>query len=429
MARVESDQFSLLYADRVNRPMQAAKRVLTATRERPDLISLAGGDPVTTIFSTDVIKEASAAVARDMGTSLQYGPPDGLAEMKKVVLEVMAAEGTLARTENVFVNNGAQQGLELMGKVFLEKGDAVLTESPTYFGALNAFAPYQPTVLPVPMDHSGMDVCAARDVLEEAYRSGLSPKFIYVIPNFQNPTGITLCAARRRQLLELAQEYGLLVLEDNPYGMLRYAGEALPTLAALDLEARGGPERVVYLGTFSKIFAPGARLGWVHANPAILERMRVAKVGADLGPSTLSQALTIAYFRSGEWRNYVERLKETYEERWEVMLKALAEFMPAGVSWTRPGGGFFVWVTLPEGVDTAAVLPQVVSRDVAYIPGADFYPSATTRNHLRLSFSFSEPELIRQAVQILAQVIGEVLGVQSSNAAKSLRTQDEGNVG
>lgn len=411
--------FGALFAGRVKEARRSARRDLSAARSKPGVISLAGGHPDTSIFTEETLARAAYSVVRDGARALQYGPSAGLEETKTVAVEVMNTEGMPARPENVFVTNGSQQGLELMGRVFLEEGDAVLTEAPTYFGALNAFAAYRPRVLPVPMDGRGMRVDAAREALERAEEAGFRVKFIYTIPNFQNPSGVTLAADRRRELLDLAREYGVLILEDNPYGLLRFEGEALPNLAALET---GGPERVVYLGTFSKTFAPGVRLGWVHAHPEILERMRRAKKGADLGPSNLSQVMTVAYFRSGEWWGYLDRLKETYGERRDAMLDALAEYMPEGVSWTRPEGGFFVWVTLPEAVDATEMAEEALVRGVAYVPGADFYPDGAVANRMRLSYSFAEPRSIWRGVEILSGVVRESAGRADFTGSRSLVT-------
>lgn len=407
--------FGDLFADRVREVRGAAKRDLSAARAKPGVISLAGGHPDTSIFTEETLARAAFSVVRDGARALQYGPSAGLEETKAVAVEMMNAEGMSARPENVFATNGSQQGLELMGRVFLEEGDAVLTEAPTYFGALNAFAAYRPRILPVSMDEWGMRVDEARAALERAEDAGVRVKFIYTIPNFQNPSGVTLAANRRRDLLGLAREYGVLILEDNPYGLLRFEGEAISNLAALETS---GPERVVYLGTFSKTFAPGVRLGWVHAHPEILEGMRLAKKGADLGPSNLSQVMTVAYFRGGEWRGYLDRLKAIYGERRNVMLDALAEYMPEGVSWTRPEGGFFVWATLPETVDATEMAEVALLRGVAYVPGADFYPDGSVANRIRLSFSFAEPRRIQRGVEILSDIIRESAG-SGANSPRS----------
>src|SRR5215218_8659140 len=259
----------------------AATRDLMATLSRPGIISLAGGFPDTKAFGEEAFREISRNIASDAAQALQYGPTAGLEAIKDVIVEVMGAEGTPARQEDVFVTTGAQQGLDLIAKVFLDEGDAVLCEGPTYAGALNAFAAYRPRIAHAPMDRAGIIPVAARE-------ARLHVKFLYTVPNFQNPAGVTMVAERRRELLAMAREFDLVIVEDNPYGMLRFEGEPIPSLAALEQE-EGDLDRVVYLGTFSKIFAPGVRLGWVHAQPGILHKINVGKQGADLCSSNLSQ--------------------------------------------------------------------------------------------------------------------------------------------
>src|SRR5215203_2440188 len=311
------------------------------------------------------------------------------------------AEDTPARQEDVFVTTGAQQGLDLIAKVFLDEGDAILCEGPTYAGALNAFAAYRPRIAHVPMDRAGMIPVAARDTLNKARKPGLHVKFIYTVPNFQNPAGVTLVTERRRELLEIAREFDLVVVEDNPYGMLRFEGEPLPTLAALEQEEEGVVDRVVYLGTFSKIFAPGVRLGWVHAQPGILHKLNIGKQGADLCSSNLTQMMIYSYFKHANWGGYVTRLTTLYKERSDAMLDSLAEFMPKEVHWTHPEGGLFVWATLPSYVDATSMLPRAIARNVAYVPGEGFYGGApgTGKNNMRLNFSFVEPERIRRGIE------------------------------
>lgn len=381
-----------------------------APQPGPGVVFLAGGHPDTSIFGEETLREMTSAVVRDGAAALQYGSTDGTWAMRKVAAGMMAAEGTPARPEHVFVTNGAQQGLDLAGKAFLEEDDVALVEAPTYHGALQAFASYGARILTVPVDRRGMDVEVVREILVHERRAGSRIKFVYTIPTFQNPTGATMTPERRREILEMAREHDLLILEDNPYGLLRYEGEPLETLAALELRERGEPEHVVYLGSFSKVFAPGVRLGWVHAHPDVLGALRAAKKGTDLGPSALSQVLTTAYFEGGEWKSYLERLKRSYRRRRDAMLGALGEFMPDGVSWTSPEGGFFVWVTLPEGMDAAAMLPEAVARGVAYVPGEDFRSggrNSSTDNTLRLSFSFAEPRAVRSGVSLLADLVRE----------------------
>jgi 2-aminoadipate transaminase len=404
---VDLDRFDFLYANRVKGMKSAATRDLMATLSRPGIISLAGGFPDTRAFGEEAFREISHTIATDSAQALQYGPTAGLEGIKDVIVDVMEAEGMRARQEDIFITTGAQQGLDLVGKVFLDEGDAVLCEGPTYAGALNAFAAYRPRLIHVPMNRAGMMPEVAREALNKARKQGIHVKFIYTVPNFQNPTGVTLAAEHRRELLKIAQEYDLVIVEDNPYGMLRFEGEALPTIAALEQESGAEADRVVYLGTFSKIFAPGVRLGWVHAQPGILHKINIGKQGADLCSSNLSQMLICSYFQNADWRAYVNRLTTIYKERRDAMLDALAEFMPKEVHWTHPEGGLFVWATLPTYIDATAMLPRAVSKNVAYVPGEGFYAGGAGKNCMRLNFSFVEPQKIRRGIEILAEVIRE----------------------
>jgi 2-aminoadipate transaminase len=384
---------------------------LTAALSRPGVISLAGGFPDTSAFGEEAFRELLLGVAKDLPRALQYGPGAGLRQTREAIPLVMAAEGTKAAAEHVFVTTGAQQGLDLVARAFVDEGDVILCEGPTYAGALNAFRAYLPRIEHVATDHYGMVPSAAREVLRRAREAGRRAKFIYVVPNFQNPTGATMPTERRRELLKLAREFDLIVVEDNPYGMLRFEGEPSPTLAALEMEETAGPNRVVYLGTFSKILGPGIRLGWVHAQPGILHKIEVGKQGADLCSPTISQVLVANYLRDADWRSRVESLSGTYRERRDAMLDALHEFMPDGVRWTRPEGGLFVWATLPPHLDTTAMLPRAISSNVAYMPGEGFYagglPERAGKNCMRLNFSFLEPEKIREGVKRLAGVVRE----------------------
>ena len=403
MPLVDLDRFDFLYANRVKGMRSAATRDLMATLSRPGIISLAGGFPDTRVFGAEAFRELSHAISGDSAQALQYGPTAGLESVKGIIVDVMEAEGPRVNHEDVFITTGAQQGLDLVGKVFLDEGDAVLCEGPTYAGALNAFAAYRPRVLHVPMDRAGMIPVAAREALKKSRKAGIHVKFIYTVPNFQNPTGVTLAIQRRRELLEIAREFDLLIVEDNPYGMLRFEGEPLPTIASLEEET----DRVIYLGTFSKIFAPGVRLGWVHAQPGILHKINIGKQGADLCSSNLSQMLIHSYFEHADWRAYVKRLTGLYKERRDTMLDAMAEFMPGEVHWTHPEGGLFVWATLPSYLDATAMLPRAIAKNIAYVPGEGFYANGAGKNCMRLNFSFVEPEKIRRGIELLAEVIRE----------------------
>ncbi len=427
MPLVDLDRFDFLYAGRVKGMKSAATRDLMATLSRPGIISLAGGFPDTKAFGEEAFREISHNIAADAAQALQYGPTAGLEAIKDVIVEVMATEGTPARQENVFVTTGAQQGLDLIAKVFLDEGDTVLCEGPSYAGALNAFAAYRPRIAHVPMDRAGIIPVAARETLNKARRQGLHVKFIYTVPNFQNPAGVTMVAERRKEMLELAREFDLVIVEDNPYGMLRFEGEPLSSLATLEQEdgdSDGGPDRVVYLGTFSKIFAPGVRLGWVHAQPGILHKINVGKQGADLCSSNLSQMMISSYFQNADWRAYVRRLTSMYRERRDAMLDALAEFMPKEVHWTHPEGGLFVWATLPSYLDATAMLPRAIAKNVAYVPGEGFYASGSGKNNMRLNFSFVEPERIRRGIELLSEVIRERMELRSDLERGSRRGQD-----
>ena len=404
MPLVDLDRFDFLYAGRVRGMKSSATRDLMATLSRPGIISLAGGFPDTRAFGEEAFREISNNVAAESAQALQYGPTGGLEKIKDVIVDVMAAEDTPASQEEVFTTTGAQQALDLVARVFLDEGDAVLCEGPTYAGALNAFAAYRPKIIHVPMDRAGMIPVAAREALSRARKQGVHVKFIYTVPNFQNPTGVTMAAERRRELLELAREFDLVIVEDNPYGMLRFEGAALPTISAIEQED-GDTDRVIYLGTFSKIFAPGVRLGWVHAQPGILHKINVGKQGADLCSSNLSQMMLASYFQNADWRAYVTRLNNIYKERQRVMLDSLAEFMPKEVHWTHPEGGLFVWATLPTYLDATAMLPRAVAKNVAYVPGEGFYADGSGKNCMRLNFSFVEPEKIRRGIELLSEVI------------------------
>jgi len=407
VALVDLDRFDFLYANRVRGMKTAATRDLMATLSRPGIISLAGGFPDTRAFGEEAFREVAGRMATDSAQALQYGPTGGMEAVKDVIVDVMAAEGVPAVQEEVFVTTGAQQALDLVAKVFLDEGDAVLCEAPTYAGALNAFASYRPRVLQVPIDSAGMIPSAAREMLSRARKQGTQVKLIYTVPNFQNPAGVTLSEERRRELLEIAREFDLVIVEDNPYGMIRFEGEQISSISTIEQHELGDVDRVIYLGTFSKILGPGVRLGWIHAQPGILHKVNVGKQGADLCSSNLTQMLITSYFQHADWEGYVRRLNSAYKERRDAMLGALAEFMPKEVHWTHPQGGLFVWATLPSYMDATDMLPRAIARNVAYVPGEGFYADGEGRNCMRLNFSFVEPEQVRRGIEQLAAVVRE----------------------
>ncbi len=400
-ARVVFDRWDWAYAERMASVRSSAVRDLFGAATRPDVISFAGGMPdVTKVPAEAVARAAREALRESAATALQYGSSEGRPGLRRIFVELMAESGIRAKPDDVVVTAGAQQALDLVGKAFLDPGDVVITEGPTYLGALQAFSAYRPRIVCIPMDDDGMRV----DLLEaELERLGLrGAKFIYTIPNFQNPAGVTLSPERRRRLVELARQYEVPIVEDDPYGRLRFEGGHCKPLKALD-------DDVIYLGTLSKIFAPGLRLGWVCAPRPILQKVLLVKQAADLCGSEFSQAVAERYFTGTRWRRVLKDLTQAYAERRDAMLAALAEHLPPEVRYTRPQGGFFVWVELPAFIDTKPLLAEAVERGVAYVPGDAFYPDGRGRNCMRLAFCFAEPEQIEEGVRRLAEVFEDRL--------------------
>jgi 2-aminoadipate transaminase len=338
--------------------------------------------------------------------ALQYSTTEGYPPLREMLVRHMDRYGIQVGPNNVLITSGSQQALDLVGKLFLNPGDRVLTEAPTYIGAIQAFTSYQAQCLTVPIDDDGLRV----DLLEEALRAG--PKFIYVLPNFQNPAGVTLSLERRRALVELASRYGTPIVEDDPYGQLRYEGEHVPPLVELDAELHGCAhgERafrggVLYLGTLSKTLAPGLRLGWIVAPEEVVRRLAQMKQGTDLHTGTFVQMLAHETARGGFLDGHVRRIRKVYGERRNAMLAALDREFPPQVRWTRPEGGLFLWVTLPRGLDSAAVLRDALLEKVAFVPGAPFFPGGGGTNTLRLNFSYCRPDVIDEGIRRLGAVL------------------------
>jgi 2-aminoadipate transaminase len=367
------------------------------------VISLAGGLPDTSTFPPDTFAAVTQRIATEScAKALQYGPTEGLAETKDCIAAVMQAEGMRADREDIVVTTGGQQVIDLVVKTLVDPGDVIVAEAPTYPGAVPTFSSYQADVVQVEMDSNGMRVDLLEETLDRLEREGRRPKFIYTVPTFQNPAGVTMSLERRRRLVDIANERELLVLEDNPYGLLRYEGESLPPLRSLD-----GGVFVMYLGTFSKILSPGIRLGWVVAPPPVLEKINLGKQAADLCTSTLSQLMVQAYFEESRWRDYVEALTELYRDRRDTMLDALAEFFPSEAEWTRPQGGMFIWATLPDFIDTTDLLARALRENVAFVPGSGAYLDGRGRSSMRLNFSASNGDDIREGIRRIGEVIKE----------------------
>jgi len=387
----------------------SAIRELLKLTEDPEVISFAGGLPAPDVFPVEEFSSACEKVLKDWGAlALQYGATEGYLPLREMIARHTGRYGITVSAENILITSGSQQALDLIGKVFINPGDRILVEEPTYLGALQAWNAYGAEYVTVPMDEDGM----ITDALENALRSGV--KFIYVLPNFQNPTGVTLSLQRRQQLIEIADRYGVPIIEDDPYGQLRYEGENLPSIVSMDNEYRrnGSNEyrgNVIYLSTFSKILAPGLRLAWVIAPTPVIRKLVQAKQGADLHTATFNQIVAFEVARGGFLDRHIWLIRRIYGERRNIMLDAMEELFPPGVKWTRPQGGLFLWGMLPEGMDTTEVFKIAVSRKVAFVPGTSFYALGGGENTMRLNFSYSSPDQIQIGIERLGNVLKEMV--------------------
>jgi 2-aminoadipate transaminase len=399
------------FSERASKMKSSIIRELLKLTEQPDVISFGGGLPSPEVFPVDRFAAACDVVLHEQGPqSLQYGPTEGYRPLLQYIASHVAPSGASPSVENVQITSGSQQGLDFLGRVLIDPGDRILVESPTYLGALQAWSVYGADYVTVPCDDDGMLV----DQLEEKLRE--KPKFIYALPTFQNPTGITLSLARRRRLIELADQYGVPIVEDDPYGRLRYEGEDLPSLLALDSQMRGNAGgtyggNVIYLGTFSKILAPGLRLAYVIAHPDVIARIVQAKQGADLHTSTFTQMVAYEVAHDGYLDEHLEVIRKVYREHRDIMLEAMEREFPKGIRWTHPQGGLFLWVTLPEGCNTEKILMTAVEQErVAFVPGTPFYPLGGGENSLRMNFSNAAPDAIREGVRRLGKVFKREVG-------------------
>ncbi len=397
------ERYAALFAQRTKVMRSSAMRDLMALTERPDVISLAGGWPDTSTFPPDSYAALMSTVAsQSCARALQYGPTEGLALVKRCIAQVMRAEGVEIDTDEVLVTSGGQQVIDLVCKTLLDPGDVVVCEAPTYPGAVPTFCAYQADVVQVSMDREGMRTDELEATLEQLERSGRRPKFIYTVPTFHNPAGVTLSLDRRHELVRIATGRELLILEDNPYGLLRYEGSPLPTLRSLD-----GGAFVIYACTFSKILSPGVRLGWAAAPGPVLEKMNIGKQAADLCSSSITQYFVSAYFDSRPWEEYVRSLIEIYRRRRDVMLDALAEHFPREADWTHPEGGLFIWATLPDYIDTTDLLARALDEHVAFVPGRAAFLDGRGGSSMRLNFSGVDEPLIREGMRRLGEVVRE----------------------
>jgi 2-aminoadipate transaminase len=413
----ELRRYEDVFAARTSVMRSSAMRDMMALTERPEIISLAGGLPDTSTFPPERYARLMAAIAADStARALQYGPTDGIAQTMDCVVDVMAAEGTYVAREDLILTTGGQQVIDLVCKTLIDPGDVIVAEAPTYPGAMPTFGAYQAEVVQIDVDSDGMPIDDLEATLDGLQAHRRRPKFIYTIPNFQNPGGVTMSLARRRRLVEVARERELLVLEDNPYGLLRYEGDPLPTLYSLDAATagRGGAsDFVMYLGTFSKILSPGLRLGWAVAPRPVLDKLNLGKQGADLCSSPVTQLFAAAYFSerdpaSGEpaWLAYLESLRTLYKRRRDTMLEALEGHFGEQARWTRPQGGMFIWATLPDYIDTTDLLARALeSEGVAFVPGRAAYVDGRGGSSMRLNFAGVREHDISEAIKRIGRVV------------------------
>jgi len=402
------------YAERTHGMRASEIRALFAVANRPEVVSLAGGMPFLDGLPLDVLSDVAARVVAQRGLqALQYGSGQGDVTLREQILDVMRLEGIEAHPDDVVVTTGSQQALDLVTRIFVDPGDVVVAEAPSYVGALGVFRAYQADVVHVSLDEHGLVPEALEETLAALARDGRRVKLLYTVPNFHNPAGVSMSVERRPRILEIARRYGVLVLEDNPYGLLGFDSAPRPAIRSLD------DDGVIYLGSFSKTFAPGYRIGWAVAPHAVREKLVLASESAILCPANASQIAISTYLSTCDWQGQIKQYRELYRERRDATVSALAEHLPEA-SWNVPEGGFYVWVKLPDGLDSKDMLPRAVTARVAYVPGTAFYYDGSGASHMRLSYCYPTPERIREGVRRLASVVAgerelvELFGTTSS---------------
>ncbi|CAB4672097.1 MAG: aminotransferase class I/II-fold pyridoxal phosphate-dependent enzyme [Actinobacteria bacterium] len=385
-------------------------RSLFAVASRPDIVSLAGGMPNLSAFPMEMMASVVEKLIRDNGQeALQYGSGQGHPKLREQICDVMALEGIRAHPDDVIVTTGSQQALDLISRIFIDPGDVVLVEAPSYVGALGTFHQYEAKVVHVAMDNNGLIPIALREAITATRATGRKIKFLYLIPNYQNPAGVLLTAERRTEILEICRDESIFVIEDNPYGLLGFERPSPNAMRAED------SENVLYLGTFSKTIAPGFRIGWALVPQALKEKLVIASESSILCPSNFTQLAISNYLSDQPWRDQITSFAQLYKVRRDVMLETLKATFPAGATWTKPGGGFYVWVTLPPEIDTKALMPKAIVSKVAYVPGTAFYADGFGSWSLRLSYCFPSPERIREGVKSLAGVIKTEMELRGLN--------------
>lgn len=402
---VMGDNYAYLFSKRAHRLRASEIRELLKLTQKPEIISFAGGLPNPEVFPVEQVKEIACDVLNKNGKqALQYGTTEGLRELREEIAKWMGKKGVDLGRSDILITSGAQQGLDLISRIFLNVGDPIMAEAPLYLGAASCFNELCANIKTFPSDNDGVKVDLVEDYLKGLSPGEATPKLMYVDPTFQNPSGVTLSESRRKKLLDLANDYRFIIIEDDPYGELRFEGDHIKPIKAFDDEGR-----VVNLGTFSKLLAPGLRIAWVTAEEKILHKLIIGKQSADLASNTLGQCITAEFMKRGYLTEHVELIKKLYGGKRDLMMKAMKERMPEGVTWTHPEGGLFLWATMPHKIDTLEMLPKSLESNVAYVAGHSFYPDRSHKISMRINFSYPSDEKIIEGVSRLANVIeGEI---------------------
>jgi 2-aminoadipate transaminase len=396
--------YDRIFSNRSKNLKSSEIRELLKLTQSPGFISLAGGLPNPQAFPVDIIHDCIEKVFKtNIHNALQYGTTEGLSLLRNEIAKRMREKkGIDCELHDVLITGGAQQALSFIAFNFLDPGDTYITSAPTYLGALQAFHAYQGNCECIPMNDEGIDLESLRRNLKRLHRTGITPKFLYAVATFQNPSGESISLEHRKELLEIASEYDFVIVEDDPYGELVFEGEPIPSIKSLDTKGR-----VIYIGTFSKVLAPGFRLAWVIASEEIINRFSLTKQSSDLCSNMFVQYVAYEYIKGGYLDIQIEHIKKLYRHKRDVMVKALKEYFPKEAKWTVPGGGMFLWVTLPKNVNTRLMFKRAVAKKVAYVVGDAFYPDSSNYNSMRLNFSYSEDDVIREGIKRLADVIKE----------------------
>lgn len=405
------------YAQRAKNISGSAIRALFAVASRPEVVSLAGGMPYVQALSMDQMADIAARVVRDKGPqALQYGSGQGDVRLREQILDITAEVGVHAHPDDIIITTGSQMALDLVTRTFCDPGDVVLVESPSYVGALGVFRSYECDIVHVAMDDEGLVPSALSEAIASVRAQGKRVKLIYTIPSFHNPAGVTQGPERRKEILQIAQSAGIAVLEDDPYGLLGFEGEPPRALRADDAEG------VIYLGSFSKTIASGLRVGWAIAPHGVREKLVLAAEAATLCPSNYAQLTVSEYLATQPWQEQIKSFREVYRERRDALLESMQAMMPEGTRWTIPAGGFYSWVTLPEGLDATAMLPRAISELVAYVPGTGFFVDGQGSSSMRLSYCYPDPDRIREGVRRLSSVVEAELEIARTFGTASART-------